>query len=493
MSLVLGDFSRNAVPVRLTSRTRLRATLDSLSAQARAYARGHAYDGAPGAHLVVPNGKGEIEAVLFGLAEDGEAGPNLNPMAFGRLANLLPAGRYRIADEALAPEHAELAFLLSASKFMRYRKTKPQAAILEAARGLRRERVETIAEAVAFGRDLINTPANDMGPQALEEAAAALAARYRASVKTVRGAQLSKGFPLIHAVGKGAAEEPRLLEFNWRGLKDGPKIALVGKGVCFDTGGLDIKPPASMLLMKKDMGGAASALAAAAMIMRAGLPVQLRVILPIVENSVSAQAFRPGDIYPSRAGLNVEIGNTDAEGRLILADALALADEDAPDLLVDFATLTGAARVALGPDLPAFFTGDEKLAAEISAAGDAAADPVWRLPLWAPYAGLLESKTADLNNVSAGPFAGAIVAALFLKRFVRKTAAWAHFDVYNWNGAAKPARPEGGDIQAARLVFELVSRRVAGNMSGKTLGKTVGKMIGKTARPKAHQRAQIAK
>ena len=460
MPPVLGDPTRNSIPIIPTSRAGLRRTLDALPAEARAYANAMGFDGAPGAHLVTPNGKGAGVAVLFGVAEPGAA--YVDPMAFGRLATVLPRGRYRIAEDCDAPAHAELAFLLSAYKFARYRKAKPTEVVLEASRGPKRSRIESIAAAVALGRDLINTPANDLGPDALEQEATALAREHGARVKAVRGEQLLKdGFPLIHAVGKGAAEAPRLLDINWGPRKGGPKITLVGKGVCFDTGGLDLKPGASMLLMKKDMGGAATALAAAAMIMRAKLPVRLRVILPIVENSVSAKSFRPGDVYQSRAGLSVEIGNTDAEGRLILADALALADEDEPDLLVDFATLTGAARVALGPDLPAFFTGDEKIAGEISTAAAAAADPAWRLPLWAPYDALLDSKTADLNNVSSGPFAGAIVAALFLKRFVRKTGAWAHFDVYNWNGSAKPGRPEGGDIQAARLVFDLVERRLA--------------------------------
>ncbi len=459
MPLVLGDPSRNSIPIVLTSRSGLKRALDELPPEARAYAHGLGYDGAPGAHLIVPNEKGAPAAVLFGVAERGAE--RIDPMAFGRLATLLPRGRYRLAEGADAPEHAELAFLLSSYAFARYRKPKSADAVLEAARGPRRERAEAIAEAVALGRDLINTPANDLGPGALEQAAVALARKHKARAKVISGEALKRGFPLVHAVGKGAAEGPRLVDISWGGRK-GPKITLVGKGVCFDTGGLDIKPGASMLLMKKDMGGAATALAAASMIMRAKLPVQLRVILPIVENSISAQSFRPSDVYPSRAGLTVEIGNTDAEGRLILADALALADEDEPDLLVDFATLTGAARVALGPDLPAFFANDEKLAADISSAGEAAADPVWRLPLWAPYGALLDSKTADLNNVSSGPFAGAIVAAMFLKRFVRKTKAWAHFDVYNWSSSSKPGRPEGGEIQAARLILELVRKRVAG-------------------------------
>ncbi len=459
MPLVLGDPTRSSIPIVLTSRSRLRATLDQLPAEARAYATAIGFDGAAGAHLVTPTAKGGAGLVLFGLADPGAE--RIDPMAFGKLATVLPPGRYRIAQDADAPDTAELAFLLSAYRFTRYRKPKAQDVVLEAPRGARRERLESIAQAVALGRDLINTPANDMGPDALEQAALALARTFKARAKVVRGADLQSGFPLIHAVGKGAAEEPRLVDISWGPRKGGPKITLVGKGVCFDTGGLDIKPGASMLLMKKDMGGAATALAAASMIMRANLPVRLRVLIPIVENSISAQSFRPGDIYPSRAGLTVEIGNTDAEGRLILADALALADEDEPDLLVDFATLTGAARVALGPDLPAYFTNDERLAADIAASGEAAADPVWRLPLWPPYNTMLDSKTADLNNAPGGGFAGAITAALFLKRFVRKTAAWAHFDVYNWSASAKPGRPEGGEIQAARLIFDLVERRVA--------------------------------
>jgi leucyl aminopeptidase len=262
---------------------------------------------------------------------------------------------------------------------------------------------------------------------------------------------------MIHAVGRASATPPRLIDFTW-GPDDAPKVTLVGKGVAFDTGGLDIKPSASMLLMKKDMGGAAAALALADMIMGAGLPVRLRVLVPAVENAISGCAFRPGDILPSRKGLSVEIGNTDAEGRLILGDALALADEESPDLVFDFATLTGAARVALGPELPPFFTEDDALAADIARIGLAVNDPVWRLPLWAPYAGLLDSKIADINHVG-GPMAGSITAALFLRRFVTEAKAHVHFDVYAWNNAARPGRPEGGEVQAARLVYALLKER----------------------------------
>jgi leucyl aminopeptidase len=281
---------------------------------------------------------------------------------------------------------------------------------------------------------------------------------------------LERDFPLILAVGKGSSRPPRLVDINW-GAEDAPKVTLVGKGVCFDSGGLDIKPGGAMGLMKKDMGGAAAALALASMVMDAGLPVRLRVILPIVENSISGDAFRPGDIYPSRKGLSVEIGNTDAEGRLVLADALALADEDAPDLLIDFATLTGAARVALGPDLPPFFTDDEDLAAAIARHGGLTNDPVWRLPLWRPYASMLDAKIADLNNAPTGGFAGAITAALFLQRFVDPQRRWAHFDIYGWRPSALPGRPEGGEAQAARLLYSLIEEKYGAGKHAVTKAK----------------------
>ena len=308
-------------------------------------------------------------------------------------------------------------------------------------------------------RDLVNTPANDLGPAGLEAAALRLAKAFGAKVKVIRGADLLKqNFPLIHAVGRASASAPRLVDFTW-GPPRAPKVTLVGKGVCFDTGGLDIKPSSSMLLMKKDMGGAATALGLAQMIMAAKLKVRLRVLLPIVENSISSDAFRPSDIFPSRKGLSVEIGNTDAEGRLILADALTLADDEAPELLFDFATLTGAARVALGPELPPFYTGSDALARDIARHGEAVNDPVWRMPLWNPYDRWLDGKISDLNSAPGGGFAGSITAALFLRRFVEKTVNWAHFDIYAWTPAARPGRPEGGESQSARLLFDLLSAR----------------------------------
>jgi leucyl aminopeptidase len=316
-----------------------------------------------------------------------------------------------------------------------------------------------IIEGVTLARDLVNTPANDMGPEQLEAAARGLAGQHGARFNVVTGDDLlTQNFPLIHAVGRAARQAPRLIEFV-AGPADAPKVTLVGKGVCFDTGGLDLKPSAAMLLMKKDMGGAASVLAAAHMIMSRGLNIRLRVLIPAVENSVAGDSFRPMDVYRSRKGLTVEIGNTDAEGRLILADALALADEEAPDLLIDMGTLTGAARVALGPDLPPFYTHDEALAGELHDCATAENDPLWRMPLWPPYDSMLDSRVADLNNVASGTFAGSITCALFLNRFVSNAKAWAHLDVYAWNPSSKPGRPEGGECQGARAVYALLCRR----------------------------------
>jgi leucyl aminopeptidase len=285
----------------------------------------------------------------------------------------------------------------------------------------------------------------------------ALADKHGSGCNIVCGDDLlAQNFPLLHAVGRAAAEPPRIVDFSF-GSADAPKVTLVGKGVCFDTGGLDIKPSAGMLIMKKDMGGAATALALASMIMEAKLPLRLRVIIPIVENAIAGNAFRPGDVYRSRKGLTVEIGNTDAEGRLILADALALADEEAPDLVFDFATLTGAARVALGPDLPPMYTDDDGLAAACLEYSRKVHDPVWRMPLWTPYDKQLDGKISDVVNVSPGPFAGSITAALFLRRFIERAKAWVHFDVYAWNPKTLPGRPEGGEVQVARLLFSMLA------------------------------------
>ncbi len=373
------------------------------------------------------------------------------------MAQLLPDGIYRFANEPHDARLAALAIALGLYHFTRYRKAEARAIKLDLPQSLDRDNLVRIVEAVTLARDLINTPANDMGPAQLEQAARKLAARHSATIGATIGDELlAQNFPLIHAVGRAAAGAPRLIDLSW-GDAAHPRVTLVGKGVCFDTGGLDIKSDTGMLNMKKDMGGAATALALAHMIMARGLKLRLRVLIPAVENAIAGASFRPRDVYTSRKGITVEIGNTDAEGRLILADALALADEDKPELIADFATLTGAARVALGPDVPAFFTDDDALAAELMRAAAAENDPLWRLPLWRPYETLLESKVADINNVG-GSHGGAITAALFMRRFVT-LKSWLHVDLFAWTPAAKAGRPEGGECQAARALYALLAAR----------------------------------
>ena len=433
------------------------ALLPGLPPQTADHAAMLAFEPKAGRHLVVPGAGREIAAVVFGLEPAGARGRD--PFLPGKLATLLPAGVYAFANAPHDAELAALGWLLASYRFTRYKADAKPPAQLRPPAGIDIGKVRLMARGVTLARDLVNTPANDMGPAALERAALELAQAHGASADVTRGADLlARNFPLIHAVGRAAAQAPRLVDFHW-GRADAPKVTLVGKGVCFDTGGLDIKPSAGMLIMKKDMGGAATALALASMVMGRGLDVRLRVVIPIVENSIAGDAMRPGDIYPSRKGLTVEIGNTDAEGRLILADALALADEEGPELLLDFATLTGAARVALGPDLPPFYTGDEALAAEIARHAVATHDPVWRLPLWDAYDSMMDGKISDLNNAPGSPFAGSITAALFLRRFVHKAKSWVHFDIYGWTPAARPGRPEGGESQAARLLFDLLEQR----------------------------------
>ena len=406
-----------------------------------------------------PGPGGALGGVAFG-AGNGFAGEPCGPSALllGQLSQSLPPETYRLAAAGDDPSLAALAWGLGAYRFGRYKSAAshgpPQ---LVWPQGAARARVLTQIEAVWLGRDLINTPANDMGPEDIENAARELALRHGADISVITGDDLiAQNFPLIHAVGRASPRAPRLIDLRW-GAPDAPKVTLVGKGIVFDTGGLDIKPAAGMLLMKKDMGGAATALAAAHMIMGEKLPVRLRVLIPAAENAISGNAFRPGDVIKSRAGVTVEIGNTDAEGRLVLADALSLADEESPRSLFTFATLTGAARVALGPDLPAFFTDDEGLAATIVSRGAAIGDPVWRLPFWNGYERTLDSDIADMNNVSESPFSGAIVAALFLRRFVKRAERFAHFDLYGWRPAARPLGAKGGEPQTARAVFDVLA------------------------------------
>ena len=422
----------------------------------RAWIAASGFKPAPGRVLTVPGPSGGLLGAVFGVEPDDAA--SRDPFLAANLARDLPAGAYRFEGALPDPRLAVLGFLLGSYRFDRYRKPDVRTVQLAVPHGVDVAEVVRIAEGVRLARDLVNTPSNDMGPEELESAARELAGRHGAAFDVVRGEALTRDFPLIEAVGASSPRAPRLLDLSW-GDGSHPRVTIIGKGVCFDTGGLDIKPSSAMLLMKKDMGGAANALGLAHMIMDAGLPVRLRVLIPAVENAVSGHSFRPGDIFRSRKGLTVEIGNTDAEGRLVLADALALADEEEPELLIDLATLTGAARVALGPEIPPVFTDDEAFAREIVEISMAENDPVWRLPLWRRYERMIESKVADINNAGTGGHAGAITAALFLRRFVEKAKTYAHFDIFAWTPNARPGRPEGGEAHAIRAIYACLGKR----------------------------------
>ncbi|CAM5773783.1 leucyl aminopeptidase family protein [Bosea minatitlanensis] len=454
MHSLLTSAAAAAIPLHLVSASGWAALRDGLPAEQRSFALAQGFSAGGSQHCFLPDREGRLAGVLLGLA----TGRDRDPFGPARLAAQLPEGDYAFRGEIDDPALAALGWLLQSYRFDRYRKPAAATARLVLPAGVDGEEISLIADSAMLARDLVNTPANDMGPDEIEAAIRVLAAECGAQVESIAGDELlDRNFPMIHAVGRASPRAPRLIDLAW-GDPAHPKVTLVGKGVAFDTGGLDIKPAASMLLMKKDMGGAAAAIAAARMIMLARLPVRLRLLVPAGENAISGAAFRPGDVLPSRKGLSVEIGNTDAEGRLILADALALADEEAPELLIDYATLTGAARTALGPELPPFYTHDEGLAAEIARIGLAVNDPVWRLPLWAPYQRMLDSRIADVNHVSSGGMAGSVTGALFLDRFVERTQSYAHFDIYAWNPAARPGRPEGGECQAARLSYALAKQ-----------------------------------
>ncbi|CAN7314075.1 leucyl aminopeptidase family protein [Mesorhizobium sp. LjNodule214] len=442
---------QTALPVHLVAKGDLEAA--GLAPSSIAWAKANGFSGEAGRTLVVPGENGALAGALFGTG-DGEG-----TLAVGALARALPEGDWYFASDPAEPELAAIALALGGYVFTRYGKKPGKALRFTLPSGADAAHVGRIVDGVFLTRDLVNTPTSDMGPDHLEVAVRMLAAAHKAEVSVMRGDDLlTQNFPMIHAVGRASSDAPRLIDMRW-GPEDAPKVTLVGKGVCFDTGGLDIKPSSGMLLMKKDMGGAANVLGLASMIMAAGLYVRLRVLVPAVENSIAGNAFRPGDVLTSRKGITVEIGNTDAEGRLVLADALALADDEQPELLVDMATLTGAARVALGPDLPPFYTGDEALADDLTAASVAVEDPLWRMPLWRPYDAKLSSKIADINNVTTDGFAGSITAALFLKRFVEKTAAWAHFDIFAWNPSDRPHGVAGGEAQGIRALERIISTR----------------------------------
>src|SRR5262245_14359115 len=449
--------SGTTVPVTFVNAATWPELRERIDSRTRGFAAAAGFEPKPGRHLLLPAADGGLAGVLFGLEATDDSNKDL--LRPGALAGILPNGAYRFANAPHDSKLAALAFALGCYRFTRYRKQEEKEIKLELPGNVDGNDLGRIVDGVCLARDLINTPANDMGPQELEDAARALAGRHGAFARAIVGDDLLKeNFPLVHAVGRAAARPPRLIDIIWGDPGD-PKITLIGKGVCFDTGGLDIKPESGMLNMKKDMGGAACMLALAHMLMDRGTRIRLRVLIPAVENAISGAAFRPRDVYRSRKGITVEIGNTDAEGRLILADAIALADEEQPDLIADFATLTGAARVALGTEIPPFYTDDEELAFMLARCAANENDPLWRMPLWRPYDQLLESKVADINNVSSGGFAGSITAAMFLRRFVTAAKTWLHCDIYAWNQTTRPGRPEGAECQAARALYALLSER----------------------------------
>jgi leucyl aminopeptidase len=456
-SLLLPDRGQNARPIHLVDQNSFAEWAKRRPADDRALLDAQRFDGKnAGAFVILPRG-GDFEVVAAV-----KTTTDLSPWCLAAIAEKLPGGNYKLAGgEAGA---AALGWLLAQHRFERYRSKKDDAEqcprILLTGEPARIEETVRLAEATALVRDLVNTPAADMGPAELEEAAAQLAKRSGGHLKVTTGPDLDQGYPLIAAVGAAATPDraPRLIELEW-GKREDPRVAIVGKGVCFDSGGLDLKPASGMRIMKKDMGGAAHALALARLIMENRLPVRLHLLVAAVENAVSGAAFRPGDIVKSRKGLFVEVDNTDAEGRLILADALAKASEDKPELIIDFATLTGAARVALGPDLPATFVNRDDLAAELEMAARSVDDPLWRMPLWDPYDDNLKSDIADLSNMANNAMAGCIYAALFLRRFVAREIAWAHLDTWAWRDPGKPGRPKGGDALGLRAVFAALERR----------------------------------
>ena len=445
------------MPLYAVAHSELRKFLEGRPKREAAFLKANGFSAREGELVTMPSAAGRLQSAFLGLGRAGD------PLALAQFAERLPAGTYRYAalPESISPTFAALAWMLGTYSFCRYRKGAKPVPKLACAAKANVEEASRIAEAVFLARDLINTPANDMGPAELAQAAREAAKPFGAKVSEIAGEALVKqNYPLIHAVGRGSARPPRLIDLKW-GRTSAPKLTLVGKGVCFDTGGYNLKSSGGMLTMKKDMGGAAVCLALARIIMGAGLDVRLRVLIPAVENSVSGSAYRPLDVFLSRKGLTVEIGNTDAEGRLVLADALTEADSESPDLLIDIATLTGAARVATGMELPPFFTDDEQLAAELMASAAEAHDPLWRLPLWRPYESTLKSSVADLTNTPDYGYAGAITAALFLNRFVTNAKSWVHFDIAAWTDRPKPGRPRGAEATAARAIWQMLKARFA--------------------------------
>ena len=445
-----------SIPLHAVPKEDFSAWLAAQDARVRTWAEATGFEAGAGQVLLIPDDAGRVAAAAAGIGSRRDA--RRERFALAKARGALPEGIYRLegglAGDAL--EAATLGWLLAGYRFSRYKAVAPPKAQLAAPPGIDRARIEAVAAGEALTRDLINTPASDMGPADLAAAAEHLAREFGAAVAVTEGDDLlAANLPMIHAVGRASPRAPRLIDLRWGDT--GPRLTLVGKGVCFDTGGLNLKPGGSMGLMKKDMGGAATVLGLARMIMALKLPLRLRVLIPAVENAVSGAAFRPQDVLTSRKGLTVEVNNTDAEGRLVLADALTLASEEGADLLVSMATLTGAARVAVGPDLAPFFTDDEGLAAALSDSAARVRDPVWRLPFWEPYDTLIEPAIADLDNAPAGGMAGAITAALFLRRFA-EVKPYVHFDIYGWQPTAAPGRPKGGVGQGARALLDALPK-----------------------------------
>ncbi|MDR7298581.1 leucyl aminopeptidase [Pelomonas aquatica] len=446
-----------ATPITVVDRAAFQALAPSLPESTRAWLATVGFVGAADSHALVPGADGRLARVFAGI------GHVAHPFALSSLPLALPAGEYRLDDTGLAlqAEAAAMSWELGGYRFDLYKPAKREPATLWLAAGADAERGLALAAAIAATRDLVNTPAEHMGPAELAGAAKALAAQYGAKYSEVVGdALLKKNFPSIHAVGRASTRSPRLIEVNWGNPKH-PRLALVGKGVCFDSGGLNIKPGEGMRQMKKDMGGAANALGLATLIMAFKLPVRLQLLIPAVENSIAGNAYRPGDIIRTRKGLHIEIGNTDAEGRVILCDALAYAAEGEPDLVIDLATLTGAARVALGAQLPALFAKHMDTARDLVDLGLKLDDPLWHMPLWAPYHAGIESTIGDIVNTGKSPLAGAINAALFLEDFLPAQQDWLHVDLFAWNDAPRPGRPVGGEAQTIRTLLAYLEQRYA--------------------------------
>ena len=460
---LVADTPRDALPITPIRQAGLKRWLAGPGKAWRGWIESTRFRASPGEICLVPGPNRSLARVLVGVADDDEL------WAYAGLPASVPEGVYRL-DAALAGPaagRAALGWALGTYDFARYRKPPRSFASLLWPKGADRAAVARTVDAVFLARDLINTPASDMGPAELAAAARNLARKYNAGCEVIEGERLiARNYPLIHAVGRASVRAPRLIDLRW-GVGRAPKVTLVGKGVCFDSGGLDLKPASGMQLMKKDMAGAATMLGLAQMVMDAGLPVRLRLLIPAVENSVAGNALRPLDVVKSRKGLTVEIGNTDAEGRLILADALAEAESERPAVLIDCATLTGAARAALGTELPALFSNNDALAADILRHGEAESDPLWRLPLWRPYRRLLDSKTADINNSPEGGYGGAITAALYLAEFVDTRTPWAHIDMMAWQLSGRPGRPEGGEPTAMRALYAMLAARFGGRRPGR--------------------------